>query len=59
SKVLPMHTVEERAALNGNKSKEENKSSTVKRNQLIGGADVEWIEPQPREPGDKFGKPPI
>jgi hypothetical protein len=37
---------------------EEDEIPTVKRSQLIGGADVEWIEPKPREDGDVFGKPP-
>ena len=37
---------------------EEDDTPTVKRGQLIGGADVEWIEPKPREDGDKFGEPP-
>ena len=31
---------------------------TVKRSQLIGGADVEWIEPEPRPEDDQFGTPP-
>lgn len=37
---------------------EEDDTPTVKRSQLIGGADVEWIEPKPRSPDDKFGEPP-
>jgi hypothetical protein len=37
---------------------EEDDTPTVKRNELIGGANVEWIEPKPREDGDKFGQPP-
>lgn len=37
----------------------EDETPSVKRSQLIGGADVEWIEPKPKEPGDKFGKPPM
>jgi hypothetical protein len=39
-------------------AEEEDEKPTVKRSQLIGGADVEWIEPKPRDPDDKFGLPP-
>jgi len=34
------------------------KAATVKRSQLIGGADVVWIEPEPKDENDKFGTPP-
>ncbi len=34
-------------------------TATVKRSQLIGGADVEWEEPEPRSPDNKFGEPPM
>jgi hypothetical protein len=44
--------------LNEKTLEEEHNAPTVKRSQLIGGADVEWIEPKPREDGDVFGKPP-
>ena len=32
---------------------------TVTRDKLIGGADVEWIEPKPKDPNNKFGEPPL
>lgn len=41
------------------RGEEKDESPTVERNRLIGGANVEWIEPQPKKPGDKFGKPPM
>ena len=37
----------------------EDETPTVKRSRLIGGADVEWIEPKPKDPNDKFGEPPM
>ena len=36
----------------------EDEKPTVRRSRLIGGADVEWIEPKEREGDDKFGPPP-
>ena len=33
-------------------------TATVKRSQLIGGADIEWIEPKPRAEDGQFGRPP-
>jgi len=35
------------------------KGPTAPRAHLIGGANVEWIPPKPKDPGDKFGEPPI
>ncbi|BAF73026.1 hypothetical protein [Sulfurovum sp. NBC37-1] len=37
----------------------EDETPSVKRSQLIGGADVEWIEPKPKDPDNKFGEPPL
>lgn len=31
----------------------------VKRSKLIGGADVVWEEPKPKDPNNKFGEPPL
>ena len=45
--------------LNEESPKEEDDTPTVKRSQLIGGADVEWIEPKPRSDDDGFGEPPV
>jgi len=44
--------------LNEESPEEEDDTPTVKRSQLIGGADVEWIEPKPRPEDGKFGRPP-
>ena len=44
--------------LNEESAEEEYDTPTVKRSQLIGGADVEWIEPKPRPEDGKFGRPP-
>ena len=41
-----------------NEEVSEEDAPTVKRSQLIGGADVEWEEPKPRSEDDKFGMPP-
>ena len=38
---------------------EADETPSVKRSQLIGGADVEWIEPKPKDPDNKFGEPPM
>ena len=37
----------------------EEDAPAVRRDQLIGGADVEWEEPKPRDPNNKFGEPPL
>lgn len=37
----------------------EDERPSVKRNQLIGGADVVWEEPKPKDPNNKFGEPPM
>lgn len=34
-------------------------TSGVKRSQLIGGADIVWIEPKPKDSENTFGKPPM
>lgn len=31
----------------------------VERSKLIGGADVVWVEPKPKDPDNKFGEPPM
>ena len=41
-----------------NEEVSEEDTPTVKRSQLIGGADVEWEEPKPRSDDDDFGEPP-
>jgi len=38
---------------------EEDAAPSVRRDQLIGGAGVEWIPPKVKDPSDKFGKPPF
>ena len=37
----------------------EDETPSVERSRLIGGADVEWIEPKPKDPDNKFGEPPM
>ena len=32
---------------------------TVARDKLIGGANVVWEEPKPKDPNNKFGEPPL
>lgn len=39
--------------------KAESKINVVKRSRLIGGADVVWIEPKPKDSENTFGEPPM
>ncbi len=39
--------------------KAEAKINVVKRSRLIGGADVVWIEPKPKDSENTFGEPPM
>ena len=54
--VIESTLPDERDDLESQASDEE--TATVKRSQLIGGADVVWIEPKPRPKDDQFGTPP-
>jgi len=47
---------EEREAVAGDE--EGAQGPMVSRKHLIGGAEVRWIPPQPKDPDDKFGEPP-
>ncbi len=38
---------------------ENDDAPVVRREKLIGGADIEWEEPKPRSLDDKFGEPPM
>lgn len=40
------------------KEREDDKAPVVSRQKLIGGADVEWIEPKAKSPDNRFGLPP-
>jgi len=61
SKPQDESTVVESLAISNDIDDEEAEEETpsVKRSQLIGGADVEWIEPKPKDPENKFGEPPM
>ena len=37
----------------------EDETPSVPKSKMIGGADVEWIPPKPKDPNDKFGEPPM
>ena len=40
-------------------SDEEDDTPLVEKEKLIGGANVEWEEPKPKDPNNKFGEPPM
>jgi hypothetical protein len=53
-----LHAQEEPEGVEDEEMEEEDETPTVKRSQLIGGANVEWVEPKPKDESDKFGQPP-
>ena len=62
SKVMPVSQEKYTASKDMDAEEDEeaeDETPSVRRSQLIGGADVEWIEPKPKDPNNKFGEPPM